>query len=103
MQLADVHDKVLAKLMSKPHIKNLDAIYVENTIEDAINDVIDFVNHTDLDERMLTPITDLCVIRLNLTGVEGLTSSGKAGTSESYTGDIPNSIKRKLKKYRCLS
>lgn len=102
MQLAEIRDKVLTKLMTKPHIKNLDTVYIQSTIEDAVNDVIDFVNHTDLDERIVTPVADLCVIRLNLTGAEGLTSSSKAGTSESYTIDIPNSIKRKLKKYRCL-
>ncbi|RJV85768.1 hypothetical protein DWX45_16460 [Erysipelotrichaceae bacterium AF19-24AC] len=101
----DIKEKVKAKLLLKPQCTHIETAYMDDTIEDAVNDVKDFINmmiDEELPEALVTPITDLCVIRLNLTGAEGITSSSKAGTSETYMDDIPKSIRRKLMKYRSL-
>lgn len=101
----EIKDKVKAKLMLKPQCMHIDTLYMDDTIDDAVNDVRDYIN-SDIDEELpetlITPIADLCVIRLNLTGAEGITSSSKAGTSETYMDNIPKSIRRKLMKYRSL-
>lgn len=104
MNQKELTQKVAAKLRVKPHTKNIDQSYVEDTVSDAVNDALDYINYCDgdINEKMVTPITDLCVYRLILTGNEGLTSSSKAGTSETYSGDIPKSIRRVLRKHRDL-
>lgn len=105
MTTKEVVKKVLAKLKTRPDMQYIDDDYMNATIEDAINDVYAYINarsDDDLTEGLITPITDICVIRLNLTGNEGLTASGKAGTSESYITSIPKPIRRKLQKYRRL-
>lgn len=96
---------VKSKIRARPDTKYIDDSYLDDTIIDAINDTYVFINagdDTDLVEELITPIKDLCVVRLNLTGTEGITSSSKGGTSESYIDDIPKAIKRKLRKYRNL-
>lgn len=104
MNQQELKQKVVTKLSFKPHIKNTDKLYVDDTVNDAVNDALDYINYCDgdINEKMVTPVTDLCVYRLILTGNEGLTSSSKAGTSETYSGDIPQSIRRILRKYRNL-
>lgn len=96
--------EVMEKVMVKPHVKNVDKPYIEATIDEAYDDVLNFINfkQDDLPPNLVIPIADLCVIRLNVTGSEGLSSSSKAGTSESYLDNIPKSIRRKLMKYRRL-
>lgn len=101
----EVSEKVLVKIKTRPDMQYINDEYTQSTIEDAINDVYNYINaksDDDLTESLITPICDICVIRLNLTGNEGLISSGKAGTSESYITSIPKPIRRKLQKYRRL-
>lgn len=104
MKSEEIMQKVIEKLQFKPHLKNVDKSYMSDTVVDSVNDALNYINHRggDIDERLITPITDLCVYRLVLTGNEGISSSSKAGTSETYSGDIPKSIRRALKKYRLL-
>lgn len=104
MQIEELRKIVTDKLKLKPHIKYIDQTYINDTVDDAINDALDFINYRgeDLDNKIVTPVKDLCVYRLIITGNEGVTSSSKAGTSGTYTGDIPKSIRRILKKYRNL-
>lgn len=100
-----IKDIAAEKVEINPTLKGIDSLYKDSVIDDAVNDVLDYINYIDgddLNERIVTPIYDLCVMRLNLTGSEGLTSSSKAGQSESYDHDIPLSIRRKLRKYRSL-
>ncbi len=104
-EVMEIKDKVKTKLLLKPQCKHIDASYMDDTIDDALNDVRDYINSDvdeELPETLVTPITDLCVVRLNLTGAEGIVSSSKAGTSETYMDNIPKSIRCKLMKYRNL-
>lgn len=105
MTKEEITQKVLVKLKTRPDTQYLNEAYLNETIDDAINDVYDFINarsDDDLVSGLVTPIKDICIVRLNLTGAEGLISSSKAGTSESYMDGIPKSIKAKLRKYRNL-
>lgn len=105
MTTKEIAETVLAKLNARPDMQYIKKNYMQSAIEDAINDVYIYINaksDDDLTVNLITPITDICVIRLNLTGNEGLTSSGKAGTNESYITSIPKSIRRKLQRYRRL-
>ena len=92
MDQKELKQKVATKLSFKPHIKNIDQPYVDDTVNDAINDALDYINYRegDIDEKIVTPVSDLCVYRLILTG------------NETYSGDIPKSIRRALRKYRSL-
>lgn len=101
----EITQQVLVKLKARPDTQYLNETYLSETIDDAINDVYDFINarsDDDLVPGLVTPIKDICIVRLNLTGAEGLISSSKAGTSESYADGIPKSVKAKLRKYRNL-
>lgn len=105
MTKEEITKLVIAKLKARPDTQYLNETYLNETIDDAINDVYDFINarsDDDLVSGLVTPIKDICIVRLNLTGAEGLISSSKAGTSESYVDGIPKSIKVKLRKYRKL-
>lgn len=105
MKAEEVNVKVYNKLILRPDTSNFKEEYLRDIICDAMNDTVDFINAVitdDIDGRLITPIYDLCVIRINLMGAEGLSSSSKAGTSETYADDLPKSIKAKLRKYRRL-
>lgn len=105
MKKDELIKKVQAKIKNRPDMQYVNDEYLSDTLDDALNDVLDYINaseKSDLDEGLATPIKDLCMVRLNLTGSEGLSSSSKAGTSESYLENIPKSIRHKLQKYRSL-
>lgn len=105
MTKEEITQKVLAKLKARPDTQYMNEAYLNETIDDAISDVYEFINarsDEDLEDGLVTPVKDLCVVRLNLTGTEGLLSSSKAGTSESYLDGIPKAIKSKLRKFRRL-
>lgn len=105
MEEKELIDKITASIKKRPDMRNIDGEYLKDVVIDAINDAKTFINHrtgTELEEGLITPIKDLSVIRINLTGTEGISSSSKAGTSESYLSDIPIPIKNKLRKFRSL-
>jgi len=105
MNKVEIAEMVRTKIQNRPDMRYVDNLFLDDTIEDAINDALTYINandENDLSESIVTPIKDLCVIRLNLVGSEGLTSSNKAGTSESYLDNIPKAIRKKLQKYRGL-
>lgn len=105
MEEKELIDKVVKKLQNRPDMKNVRTEYMNDVIEDCLNDVKDFINFRTedvLENGLLTSVCDLSVIRINLTGTEGTSSASKAGTSESFLEDIPKSIQRKLRKYRRL-
>lgn len=102
MEKIEIKEKCFVKLKLKPHLLNMKEDYLKSVLEDAISDVEEFINADVSDEKLITPICDLCVIRVNTTGNEGVISSSKAGQSETFLEDIPKSIKNKLRKFRVL-
>lgn len=105
MEEKELIEKVTKSIKNRPDMKNINDDFLNDSVTDSLNDVKAFINHHTeglLDEGLMTPIKDLCVIRINLTGTEGISSSSKAGTSESYISDIPSHIKNKLRKFRSL-
>lgn len=105
MEKQEIMKRVLLKIKSRPDIRCISEKYLAEVIDDAIYDVYNYINarsFNDLSDNLITPIKDLCIIRINLTGAEGIVSSSKAGTSETYIDDIPKAVKAKLRKYRRL-
>lgn len=105
MEKQEIMKRVLLKIKSRPDTRYISEKYLAEVIDDAICDVYDYINarsYNDLSDALITPIKDLCIIRINLTGAEGIMSSSKAGTSENYIDDIPKAIKTKLRKHRRL-
>lgn len=102
MEKMKIKEKCLSKLKLKPHLLNVKEDYLKSVLDDAISDVEEFINIDVSDEKLITPICDLCVIRINVTGNEGVISSSKAGQSETFLEDMPKSIKNKLRKFRVL-
>ena len=54
MQIEELKVSVLNKLKLKPHIKYIDQTYINDTVDDAINDALDFINYRgeDLDNKI---------------------------------------------------
>lgn len=105
MEEKEIIEKIIVSIKNRPDMKNINKEYLNDTVVDALDDVKTFINHrygSELNEGLITPIKDLSVVRINLIGTEGISSSSKAGTSESYLGDIPVSVKNKLRKFRSL-
>ena len=102
MEKQEIMKRVLLKIKSRPDTRYISEKYLAEVIDDAICDYINARSYNDLSDALITPIKDLCIIRINLTGAEGITSSSKAGTSENYIDDIPKAIKTKLRKHRRL-
>ena len=75
---------------------------VSGLLEDAIIIVLDFCNRDD--NQMVGPLYQyarkLAVISYNSEGSEGETSRSEGGVSQSFSDDIPLSIKNSLKRYR---
>ncbi|MCI6276833.1 MAG: phage head-tail connector protein [Clostridium sp.] len=69
-------------------------------LEDAENDILDYTNRNVLLPKMEGLQRELAIIYYNRMGSEGETSRSEGGISVSY--EMPQSIKDRLKAYRRL-
>lgn len=86
----------------KVRLNEEDIALLEQLLEDAEFEILDYCNREVLLPRMLGLQRELAVIYYNRLGSEGESSRSEGGVSVSYSTDIPENIKRRLSSYRRL-
>lgn len=86
----------------KIRLNEEDTVLLEQLLEDAETEILDYCNREVLLPRMLGLQRELAVIYYNRLGSEGESSRSEGGVSVSYSTDIPENIKRRLNSYRRL-
>ena len=75
---------------------------LEQLLEDAEFEILDYCNRDVLLPRMLGLQRELAIIYYNRLGSEAESSRSEGGITVSYRTDIPENIKRRLNSYRRL-
>lgn len=86
----------------KVRLNEEDTALLEQLLEDAETEILDYCNRDVLLPRMLGLQRELAIIYYNRLGSEGESSRSEGGVSVSYSTDIPENIKRRLNTYRRL-
>lgn len=86
----------------KVRLNEEDTVLLEQLLEDAESEMLDYCNRDVLLPRMLGLQRELAIIYYNRLGSEGESSRSEGGVSVSYSTDIPENIKRRLNSYRRL-
>lgn len=86
----------------KIRLNEEDTTLLEQLLEDAEVEILDYCNRDVLLPRMLGLQRELVVVYYNRLGSEGESSRSEGGVSVSYSTDIPENIKRRLNSYRRL-
>ena len=90
------------KLKVRLNEEDADEDLLEQLLEDAESEILDYCNRDVLLPRMLGLQRELAIIYYNRLGSEGESSRSEGGVSVSYSTDIPENIKRRLNSYRRL-
>ena len=85
----------------KVRLNEEDTALLEQLLEDAETEILDYCNRDVLLPRMIGLQRELAIVYYNRLGSEG-ESSRSEGVSVSYSTDIPENIKRRLNSYRRL-
>ncbi|MDU2491869.1 MAG: phage head-tail connector protein [Clostridium celatum] len=88
------------KLQVRLNEEDIDLL--EQLLEDAEAEMLDYCNRDVLLPRMLGLQRELAIVYYNRLGSEGESSRSEGGVSVSYSTDIPENIKRRLNSYRRL-
>ena len=83
-------------------LKEEDEDLLEQLLEDAEAEILDYCNRDVLLPRMLGLQRELAIVYYNRLGSEGESSRSEGGVSVGYSTDIPENIKRRLNSYRRL-
>ena len=86
----------------KVRLNEEDIALLEQLLEDAEFEILDYCNRDVLLPRMLGLQRELAIIYYNRLGSEAETSRSEGGITVSYSTDIPENIKRRLNSYRRL-
>lgn len=88
------------KLQVRLNEEDIDLL--EQLLEDAEAEMLDYCNRDVLLPRMLGLQRELAIVYYNRLGSEGESSRSEGGVSVSYSTDIPENLKRRLNSYRRL-
>ena len=100
-----LEDDIVNCLKLRPGIVNLKDELLRDLVHDTLIEVLDYTNSTqeqDLPKGCISLIKDIAVVRINSLGDEGLNGTSREGINQTYGNDVPESIKRKLRRYRRL-
>lgn len=86
----------------KVRLNEEDIALLEQLLEDAEFEILDYCNRDVLLPRMLGLQRELAIIYYNRLGSEAEYSRSEGGITVSYSTDIPENIKRRLNSYRRL-
>ena len=86
----------------KVRLNEEDIALLEQLLEDAEFEILDYCNRDVLLPRMLGLQRELAIIYYNRLGIEAESSRSEGGITVSYSTDIPENIKRRLNSYRRL-
>ena len=86
----------------KVRIAGVDDTLLEQLLEDAQDEILDYCNRDVLLTKMEGLQRELAIAYYNRRGSEGESSRSEGGVSVSYSTEIPESIKSRLNAYRRL-
>ena len=86
----------------KVRLNEEDTALLEQLLEDAETEILDYCNRDVLLPRMFGLQRELAIVYYNRLGSEGESSRSEGGVSVSYSTDIPENLKRRLNSYRRL-
>ena len=86
----------------KVRLNEEDTALLEQLLEDAETEILDYCNRDVLLPRMIGLQRELAIVYYNRLGSEGESSRSEGGVSVSYSTDIPENIKKRLNSYRRL-
>ena len=86
--------EILEELAKRPGVASE---IVESLYEDAIQDIQEFCNLKEVNQKHKSTIKDLIMFRYNTLGTEGIKSESYPSVSYTYERDIPSRIKTKFK------
>lgn len=86
----------------KVRLNEEDTALLEQLLEDAETEILDYCNRDVLLPRMFGLQRELAIVYYNRLGSEGESSRSEGGVSVSYSTDIPENIKKRLNSYRRL-
>lgn len=75
---------------------------LEQLLEDAEQEILDFTNRTEILPNMLGLQRELALTYYNRIGAEGVSSQSEGKMSVSYSAEIPEAIKQRLVGFRRL-
>ncbi len=98
-------EKILSSLISRQGLSDKVAL-LKDMIDDSVTDIKTFLNYSDeeeLPDGCIPAAKELTMIRFNRDGTEGIsTESQSSGGSTTYSDDIPERVKRTIRRYRKL-
>ena len=97
--MAYIHEQI-RKI--KNRIPDADEAVLEQMLEDARCEILDYCNRTELPERALGLWRDLAIEYYNRMDRAGVTSRSEGAISESYSTEMPEWVKSRLSSYRLL-
>lgn len=77
-------------------------ILLDMLLEDAEGEILDYTNRTIIPDKAQALQRELAITYYNRLGSEGEASRSEGGVSVSYSAEIPESIKNRLKTFRRL-
>ncbi|WP_338630828.1 phage head-tail connector protein [Clostridium baratii] len=86
----------------KLRLPDADKKLLNQLLEDAESEILDFCNRDVLLDKMEGLQRELAIIYYNRMGSEGESSRSEGGVSVSYSTEIPENIKSRLMSYRRL-
>jgi len=86
----------------KSRLPETDKKLLNQLLEDAESEILDFCNRDVLLDKMEGLQRELAIIYYNRMGSEGESSRSEGGVSVSYSTEIPENIKARLISYRRL-
>lgn len=98
-------EEILKSIQLRPNMSSIDENLLEDMIDDAINDVRDYINFKSdetIPESLKSIIKKIVISNINRIGYEGISSNSFSGVSTSFGDALSKDDIRKLKRYRRL-
>lgn len=98
-------EEILKSIQLRPNMSNVDKNLLEDMVDDAINDVRDYINFKSdetIPESLKSIIKKIVISNINRIGYEGISSNSFSGVSTNFGDVLSKDDIRKLKRYRRL-
>lgn len=93
-------EKIKIRLGIEDNSKDL---LVLELIQDATNEILDYINMKTIPENNLGIVKDLVIFKYNRIESEGILSESYSGVSQSFVDGYPKELKDRLRRIRKLA
>lgn len=100
-----MNEDILKSILLRPNMMNIDQMLLKDMIDDAINDVKNYLNYKeseDIPNSLQGVVKNIVIANINRIGYEGVSSHSFSGVSTSFMEQLSKDDTRKLKRYRRL-